>query len=179
MDYEAIFEALLFLAGETGIEAEQLQKAYNLDESTVIDCLQQLKEKYENDNDSGLEVIQNKKTFFIKTKSYLASKIDLFLEKYMGKSLSNSELNTLAIVAFKQPIMRIQVDELRGVNSSQILHNLEKKQLIMSKKSEALGRPKVYRTTNYFLTYFGLNDLRDLLKIPKLDAKLLKEKELF
>ncbi|MGL5900901.1 MAG: SMC-Scp complex subunit ScpB, partial [Lactobacillaceae bacterium] len=97
MDYEAIFEALLFLAGETGIEAEQLQKVYNLDESKVIDCLQQLKKKYENDNDSGLEVIQNKKTFFIKTKSYLASQIDLFLEKYMGKSLSNSELHTLAI----------------------------------------------------------------------------------
>ena len=54
MDYGAIFEALLFLAGETGIEAEQLQKAYNLDESTVIDCLQQLKEKFVYENDSGV-----------------------------------------------------------------------------------------------------------------------------
>ena len=95
----------------------------------------------------------------------------------MGKGLSSSELNTLAIVAFQQPVMRIQVDEIRGVNSSQILNNLEAKKMIFSKKSNAPGRPKVYRTTNYFLEYFNLKDLSDL---PKLENKSKDEaKELF
>lgn len=178
MNFKAIFESLLFLAGERGVEVEQLQRTYGLRANEVKDYLQQLKTKYENDINSGLEVTNNEETFFIKTKGKLAPQIDLFLEKYMGKSLSNSELNTLAIVAFKQPVMRIQIDEIRGVNSSQILHNLEQKQLIKAKKSEAPGRPKVYRTTNYFLTYFGLKDIRELPQLPALNAPTSQKKEL-
>ncbi|BDR56545.1 SMC-Scp complex subunit ScpB [Xylocopilactobacillus apis] len=176
MQFEAIFEALLFLAGEDGVEIEKLLKTYHLSEEEVNSHLNQLKKRYQ-ETASGLEIVEQDRTFFIKTRGDLAPSIDLFLERYMGKGLSNSELNTLAIVAYQQPVMRIQVDELRGVNSSQILHNLENKKMIRSTKSDAPGRPKVYRTTNYFLQYFDLKDLRDLPELEKSEKE--KQKELF
>lgn len=177
MQLEAVIEALLFLAGEDGIEIEQLEKTYLLTRDEVLNYLEILNEKYQKDSSCGLAVVRVDDSFTIKTKGELAPQIDLFLEKYMGKGLSNSELNTLAIVAFRQPVMRVQVDDLRGVNSGQILHNLEAKKLICSTKSDAPGKPKVYSTTPYFLKYFELKDLRDLPKLQREEND--EQKELF
>ncbi|BDR58665.1 SMC-Scp complex subunit ScpB [Xylocopilactobacillus apicola] len=178
MNFEAVFESLLFLAGEDGIEVEKLTKTYQLSDEDALSYMIKLQKLYKNDENRGLEIVEVDQTFFMKTKGELAPQIDLFLEKYMGKGLSNSELNTLAIVAFRQPIMRVQVDELRGVNSAQILHNLEAKKMIRSTKSNAPGRPKVYRTTSYFLQYFDLKNLRELPTLQT-QQKDEKQKELF
>ena len=102
------------------------------------------------------------------------------LTEEVSNTLSKSALETLAIIAYNEPITRIAVDEIRGVNSSQMIRNLVSKGFIVEDgKSDLPGKPNLYKTTNYFLDYFNLSSIDELPKIDMDDIEVLEDDDLF
>lgn len=169
-------EALLFVAGESGIDLDQL--AYLLQASTpeIYQMITQLKNKYENDSESALCILEAGNRFILSTKKTVADLLRSYARSPMGNSLSQAALETLAIIAYQQPISRMEIDEIRGVHSSGSVQTLVTRQLIEEKgRVEGPGRAILYGTTNYFMDYFGLKDLSELPDIEQMEADLAED----
>lgn len=106
--------------------------------------------------------------------------LQLFLSQKEQRRLSKSALETLAIVAYRQPITRAELEHIRGVNSDYALQKLLEKELVEpAGRAELPGKPLIYRTTRAFLNYFGLNDLNDLPKLKELNHEEATDPEGF
>jgi len=125
-----------------------------------------LEEKYKEDEYS-FEPIKSGGGYQFLTKPAYQSSISILLKQQSKKRLSNSSLETLAIVAYKQPVTKSEVEQIRGVNCDYAMHKLLEKELIEIRgKAETVGRPTIYGTSSVFMDYFGINDLKDL-PLPK------------
>lgn len=125
-------------------------------------AIEKLKEKYKQDEYS-FEPIQSGGGFQFLTKPAYQSSISILLKQQSKKRLSNSSLETLAIVAYKQPVTKAEVEQIRGVNCDYAMHKLLEKELVEIRgKAESVGRPTIYGTSSVFMDYFGINDLKDL-----------------
>lgn len=125
-----------------------------------------LEEKYKNEEYS-FEPIKSGGGYQFLTKPAYQSSISILLKQQSKKRLSNSSLETLAIVAYKQPVTKSEVEQIRGVNCDYAMHKLLEKELIEIRgKAETVGRPTIYGTSSVFMDYFGINDLKDL-PLPK------------
>jgi segregation and condensation protein B len=175
----ALIEALLFVSS-TPISIGQLSTALDESQGSIKFALDELEEKYKQ---SGVLRIQRKGT---KAQLTTAPELSNLIENFLGvettSTLSQASLETLAIIAFKQPITRPAIEEVRGVNSDGVVRNLLSKGLIEELgRAEGLGRPILYGTSSDFLSHFGLNSLDDLpaLELPVLEIdekiKVLKE----
>ncbi|MFS1663054.1 SMC-Scp complex subunit ScpB [Streptococcus sp. zg-JUN1979] len=166
MEYLAQIEALLFVAGEEGLSLRQLAELLHLTPSALLQQLEKLQEKYQADELSSLCVIETSKTYKLVTKESFADLLKEFSKSPIHQSLSRASLEVLTIIAYKQPLTRVEVDEIRGVNSSGAISKLLAFGLIKEAgKKEVLGRPKLYVTTDYFLDYIGINQLDDLIAV--------------
>ncbi len=178
MNKLAILEGLLFVVGDDGMKIDKLADILEINEKEVQKLLKDLQKKYESD-DSGIKISFIGETFKLTTKKEHKEYYQKLINDYKTESLSNASLETLAIVAYNQPISRIEINELRGIDSSHILRKLLARDLIkVSGKSSLPGNPNLYKTTNEFLDYFALASLDDL---PELEITLMKddEKDLF
>lgn len=177
----AALEALLFASGDAA-EPRRLAAALDvaadeLDE--LVACLQENLEQ----RDSGLAVVKVAGGFRLCTRARLAP----YLEKYTqvtDKKLSQPLLEVLSIIAFKQPVTKQEVEEIRGVNSEKLLRRLTERDLIQEVgRKKVVGRPILYGTTALFLQCFGLDDIKDLPELPDFNyeerSRLLKEANLF
>lgn len=168
-------EALLFVAGEEGItlnELAQLTKS-TTDHTTV--CLAKLKQKYDLDETSGLTLLETADSFKLATKKVYSPTIQLFAQSPLSKKLSKASVETLAVIAYKQPITRMEIEEIRGVQLSSSLQKLKLRELIKEiGRLDAPGKPVLYGTTDYFLDYFGLNDLTELPEL-ELEQELINQ----
>ncbi|MBD7909992.1 SMC-Scp complex subunit ScpB [Clostridium cibarium] len=161
----AIIEAMLFVSGEP-LMLKDL--AIHLEASTkyVEDLLTELMNDYENEV-RGIKLIKINGGYQLVTKSEYSDYIQKLLKKNKRQSLSQASLESLAIIAYKQPITRIDIDEIRGVKSESAIQKLVEKEIIREVgRLEVPGRPILYGTTEEFLRQFGLNDLKEL---PSLD----------
>ena len=159
----AEIEALLFVAGEDGLRVRQLADLLSIPPTGVIQSLEKLEEKYRKDEDSSLALLETSNAYKIVTKQDFADLLREYSKAPINQSLSRAALETLSIIAYKQPITRIEVDEIRGVNSSGAISKLQIFDLIRENgKKEVLGRPNLYVTTDYFLDYMGINSLEEL-----------------
>ena len=159
----AEIEALLFVAGEDGLRVRQLADLLSIPPTGVIQSLEKLAEKYRKDEDSSLALLETSNAYKIVTKQDFADLLREYSKAPINQSLSRAALETLSIIAYKQPITRIEVDEIRGVNSSGAISKLQIFDLIRENgKKEVLGRPNLYVTTDYFLDYMGINSLEEL-----------------
>lgn len=141
-------------------------------EKDISDAIEALQQKYESDN-FAIQVIKTGGGYQFLTKPAYQVSIGILLKQQSKRRLSASALETLSIIAYKQPISRPQIEQIRGVNCDYTVQKLLDKELIEIKgKSEALGRPLLYGTTTKFMDYFGINSLDDL---PSL--KEFKEEE--
>jgi segregation and condensation protein B len=168
MNLKSVTEGILFVVGDDGISIKELCEILEVDESEVKTILSELRKDYES-NERGLRISFLGNTFKLTTKS----EHKLYYEKLVtdGKSytLSDASLETLAIIAYNEPITRIKIDEIRGVSSGQIVRKLLARGFIKEcGKEDTLGKPNLYKTTDEFLDYFGLATKKDL---PKLNAK--------
>lgn len=170
-------EALLFAVGSEGLSLEELTNILEKDADEVLKGLDSLNEKYKSE-ESGIELklLGNsyKLTTKEKEKDYLKK-----LATETSNNLSEAALETLAIIAYNEPITRMQIDEIRGINSSQMVRNLIAKGLIENTgKSDLPGRPSLYKTTNFFLDYFNLSNINEL---PELDeeVEVLEDDDLY
>ena len=160
---EANLEALLYAAGDNGLEEQNLIEMLEIDGETLAKVAENLQRKLTKDSDSGLQLIHIAHTYKLTTSPQTAKIIEKYFQKDLTKNLSQSALEILAIVAYRQPITRVEIDDIRGVNSSGALQTLVWRGLIKADgKKDAPGHPKLYVTTDYFLQYFNYHSLADL-----------------
>ncbi len=175
----AEIEALLFVVGEDGIRVRQLAELLSLPPTGIQQSLEKLVHKYEKDPDSSLSLIETGGAYRLVTKPQFSEILKEYSKTPINQSLSRAALETLSIIAYKQPITRIEIDAIRGVNSSGALAKLQAFDLIREDgKKEVLGRPNLYVTTDYFLDYMGINHLEELPVIDELEIQA-QESQLF
>lgn len=168
MNDVASVEAVLFVAGEEGVSIEELARILNGSNDKALETIQQLNDKYNEDPFSALTIIDTAESFKLVTKKDYADVIQSYAQSPSRSHLSKAALEVLAIVAYKQPITRMEIDDIRGVQSTGPLQKLILHRLIMEKgRMKTPGRPVVYGTTEEFLDYFGLNSLKDLPNITE------------
>ncbi len=178
MNLVGVLEGLLFIQGDEGITLEGISDILEIDIEEVKKLLLTLKENYEKD-DRGLRIRFLGNAFKLTTKE----EHKIYYQKLglnpVTNNLSNQALEVLAIIAYNEPITRIEIDTFRGVSSDYVIRKLLAKGLIKEAgKSSMPGRPNLYKTTHEFLDYFGLATLDDLPKLEK-DNDISSNEELF
>ena len=162
---KAILEGLLFVVGEDGLTIEQIMDVLNIDEDESKSLIMELKKDYE-DESRGLRIDFLGNRFKITTKFEHKNYYQKLIENPETNFLSQAALETLAIIAYNEPITRVQVDTIRGVGSTSIIRKLVAKGFIKENgRSDLPGRPILYETTHEFLDYFGLASIEDLPNI--------------
>ena len=157
---EEVLEGLLFVA-TSGVTVSQLAEALEVEIDEIRTALKRLEQSY--DSRQGLRLQWHAGRVQMTTSSELSPLIERFLGLEAIARLSRAALETLAIVAFKQPVTRPSVDAIRGVNSDGVIKNLLSKGLLEEiGRSEGPGRPILYGTTADFLQHFGISSLEDL-----------------
>ena len=158
-NYISVLEGLLFVAGDDGITLEEASYILELERSAVRQLLDELKKRLEDEN-SGLELLLTASHYKLVTKASLKSYIEKYAVSPYSSQLSQASLETLAIIAYKQPVTRVDIESIRGVQSSSSIQKLLLRDLIEEAgRLETPGRPKLYKTTAYFMDYFGLESL--------------------
>ena len=159
---KAVLEGLLFVVGEEGLTFEQIQDVLQIDEEESKKILYELKHDYESD-ERGLRIDFLGNRFKLTTKYEHREYYQKLLENPETNTLSQAALETLAIIAYNEPITRVQIDAMRGVGTTQIIRKLVAKGFIKEVgRSDLPGRPILYETTSEFLDYFGLSTIDDL-----------------
>ena len=179
LSLSALLEALLFVSS-TPISIGQLSSALDETQGAVKSALEELEEKYK--HTSGLRIQRKGTKVQLTTAPELSNLIENFLGIETTSTLTQASLEALAIIAFKQPITRPAIEEVRGVNSDGVVRNLLSKGLIEELgRADGIGRAILYGTSSDFLSHFGLNSLDDLPALelptsePEQKPKLLKE----
>ncbi len=183
MKNKAVLEGLLFVVGEDGLTLDQIEEVLELNEEEVKELVNELKHSYE-DEDRGLRIDFLGNRLKLTTKFEHREYYQKLLENPDTNILSQAALETLAIIAYNEPITRIQVDKIRGVSSGQMIRKLAAKGLIKeSGRSDLPGRPILYETTNDFLDYFGLKNIEELPDMEKYieeaEEEIEEEKDLY
>ena len=167
MKNKAVLEGLLFVVGEDGLTLDQIEEVLEITEEEVKALVNDLKQSYEAE-DRGLRIDFLGNRLKLTTKFEHREYYQKLLENPETNILSQAALETLAIIAYNEPVARMQVDKIRGVSSSQMIRKLVAKGLIKeSGRSDLPGRPILYETTNDFLDYFGLKNIEELPDMEK------------
>lgn len=160
-------EALIFCS-EKPIKPADLQNCLSemfeaeVPEKDVDEAITQIQVKYE-DEKYPFQVIKTGGGYQFLTKPAYQASIGILLKQQSKKRLSTSALETLSIIAYKQPVTKSEMEQIRGVNCDYSVQKLLEKELVEIKgKSENVGRPLLYGTSEKFMDYFGINDLKDL-----------------
>ncbi|KEQ26145.1 SMC-Scp complex subunit ScpB [Paenibacillus tyrfis] len=159
---KSVIEGLLFVAGDEGLDAKQLADVLELSAEYVTDLVLDLQEDMKRQG-RGIQIVELAGTYQLTTVPEHAPYLERLAYSPSRTSLSQAALETLAIVAYKQPITRVEIEEIRGVKSDRALQTLVAKDLIQEvDRADAPGRPILYGTTKSFLDYFALSTIEDL-----------------
>lgn len=180
MDYKtlkSIIEGLLFLSGDEGLSVRQIAEITEQRNDVAAKALDELKEDFAQQG-RGLQVVQIAGNYRLATLPDHAPYFERLAYSPSRSSLSQAALETLAIVAYRQPITRVEIEEIRGVKSERAIHTLNNKDLIHEVgRAEAVGRPILYGTTKSFLESFGLASLQELPEPSNFDTSDTLEEE--
>lgn len=180
--YKNIIEALIFSSDEPLTNAEIIKAIKGIDGedsdissddiSSAVDLLNQ---EYETSG-RAVKIVKIAGGYLFATREEYAKYIGYLSSEKTKRRLSQAALETLAIIAYKQPITKPELESIRGVNSDYILATLlDKKLITISGRAETIGRPLLYTTTDEFLKYFGLNSLSDLPKPREIEEIMQDE----
>ena len=162
---KAVLEGLLFVVGEDGLTLDQIKDVLEVSEEVAKSLIMELKKDYE-DETRGLRIDFLGNKFKITTKFEHKEYYQKLLENPETNFLSQAALETLAIIAYNEPVTRVQVDAIRGVDSTSTIRKLVAKGFIKEAgRSDLPGRPILYETTHEFLDYFGLSSIEELPNI--------------
>ncbi|HBM81978.1 MAG: SMC-Scp complex subunit ScpB [Clostridiales bacterium] len=163
-EIKAIIEGLLFTSGEP-LSLDEISGILEMKKSKVRDIINEMIEEFNKDR-RGIQVIEFRDKYQLCTRPEHAKYIKRLLKPKPRQSLSRAALETLAIIAYKQPVTRQSIDSIRGVKSDKIIESLIEKKLVKDAgRLETPGRPIIYKTTDEFLKYFSLKDISDLPQI--------------
>ncbi|HCM88682.1 MULTISPECIES: SMC-Scp complex subunit ScpB [Vagococcus] len=176
MEVFSKIEALLFVAGNEGLTLNEMANILNKKTAHMYQFILDLKEKYDKDEERAVTILEVGDHFILSTKKEYADVLKLFAQSSINQNLSQAALECLSIVAYKQPITRPEIEELRGVQSSGSVQKLVARQLIEEKgRVEGPGRAILYGTTAYFFDYFGLKSINELPTVDQLEINAEKE----
>lgn len=169
MDLLPVIEGILYLVGDEGISFDELKNILNIEEEQLNELIDTLKEEYSSPK-RGIKIENLGNKYKLTTKKEHKEYYEILTNEEINSSLSPSAIEVLAIIAYNQPITRVKVDEIRGINSSHLVRKLLLKNLIKDLgKSDSPGRPIIYGTTDQFLDYFGLKNIDELPPIEEIE----------
>lgn len=181
MSVKPILEAVLFAAGHP-ITYETLAEVTECLTTEVKQYISEMAAEYsDHENERGIQIVMYKESCQLCTKEQYADKIRTALGVRQGGNLSRSSMETLAIVAYHQPVTRSYIDSVRGIDSSYSVNNLTDKGLIeVCGRLDAPGHPSLFRTTDNFLRIFGITSLEELppvelFAVPEINPGETKE----
>ncbi|WP_391123078.1 SMC-Scp complex subunit ScpB [Psychrobacillus sp. L3] len=161
-------ESLLFVSGDDGLTKKQLAFLTETTEEVVTQTLDKMMQEYESSAERGIVIKQLAGTYQFVTKLANVQTIQKLVENPTSQSLSQASLEVLAIIAYKQPITRVEIEDIRGVKSERPIYTLSAKGLVQEVgRAEGTGRAILYGTTTEFLQYFGLKDIKALPPLPE------------
>jgi segregation and condensation protein B len=177
INWHSILESLLFAAGDEGLTLKHVAEVLEVDELKASEIIEELRQEYDKDINRGIMIVQIAGTFQLATKKENAAYLKRLVDSPNTSTLSQAALESLAIIAYKQPITRAEIEEIRGVKTERPLHTLMSKALIKEVgRAEGTGRAYLYGTTKEFLDYFGLKSLDELPALPeKVDEEYVQE----
>ncbi|MBQ4164302.1 MAG: SMC-Scp complex subunit ScpB [Turicibacter sp.] len=176
-----ILEGLLFAVGDEGINIQQLEYVLEVNELEIKSLFIELKERYASIS-SGIDIIEVAGVYKMTTKKDHAAYLKRLIQNPNQRGLSNAALEVLAIIAYRQPITRHEIENIRGASSDNVLRKLLTFSLIEEAgRLEGPGRPILFRTTDDFLDYFGIKTLEELPELTFVtpDFSLDEESDLF
>ncbi|MGN7468887.1 SMC-Scp complex subunit ScpB [Brevibacillus sp. SAFN-007a] len=169
MDYDklkGVIEGLLFISGDEGIDAKEISEIVEVSEEEVVDLIEDMKADFRRAG-RGVQIVEVAKAYQLTTLPEHAPYFERLATSPGQSTLSQAALETLAIIAYKQPLTRSEIEEIRGVKCEKALNTLLSKQLIREAgRAEGIGRPILYATTKEFLEHFGLREISDLPEPP-------------
>ncbi|WP_425440568.1 SMC-Scp complex subunit ScpB [Planifilum fimeticola] len=158
----AVIEGLLFAAGDEGLHPRELAEILEVDVQTVLDTVRRMQEEWK-EAGRGLQIVEVAKVFQLTTLPEFAPYFERMARSPNRSQLSRAALETLAIIAYRQPITRAEIEEIRGVKCDKTIQSLQRKGLVKEVgRAEGVGRPILYGTTREFLEYFGLKHIEEL-----------------
>lgn len=164
---EGILEGMLFLRGSEGLTLLDMERILQIEEKEALKLIDNLKERYK-DSTFGINITKYGNFYKLVTKKEYEEYFKELVDKEINNPLSSASLECLAIIAYNEPITALGVEEIRGVNSRELIRKLEAKELIEKcGKSNDIGKPTLYRTAPNFLDFFGIESLNELPKINK------------
>lgn len=180
--YYSVIEALIFASDEVITAGEIINAIRKIDgedieitSEDVETCIDSLNEKYKQ-TEASFKIIKIAGGYSFSTKPDYAKYLGYLSTEKSKRRLSQAALETLAIIAYKQPITKPEIESIRGVNSDYMINTLLEKNLITIKgRAETIGRPLLYNTTDEFLKYFGLNKISDLPKPREIEEIMQDE----
>lgn len=168
INWKGILESLLFAAGDEGLSMKQVCSVLEIEEERAMGILEDLMQDYENDADRGIYIVEIAGTFQLVTKKSNADYLKKLVESPHVSFLSQAALETLAIIAYKQPITRTEIEHIRGVKTERPIQTLASKGLVKEVgRAEGTGRAYLFGTTKEFLDYFGLKSIEELPPLPE------------
>ncbi|PWW30416.1 segregation and condensation protein B [Cytobacillus oceanisediminis] len=177
INWKGIAESLLFAAGDEGLSLKQIAHVLEVEEIQAREIMDGLMEDYNDNSTRGIMVVELAGTFQLVTKKEFSPYLKKLVESPSAATLSQAALETLAIIAYRQPITRTEIEEIRGVKTERPLQTLASKALIKEVgRAEGTGRAYLYGTTKEFLDYFGLKSIEEL---PPLPDKVSEEEDSF
>lgn len=171
---EAAIEAILFTMGES-VEAEKIAVAIEHDVDTTVRIIHNMMDKYENE-DRGIKIIELEGSFQLCTKEEYYDNLIRICSQPRRYTLTDAGLETLSIIAYKQPVTKIEIEKIRGVNSDRSVNKLVELELVKEVgRLDAPGRPMLFGTTEEFLRTFGVGSIDELPVISEDMVEQYKE----
>ncbi len=178
--HKSVIEGLLFVSGDEGLDAKTLAEVLDLEMEAILLLLHEMQQEFRHSN-RGLQIIEIAGAYQMTTRMDHAPYFEKLAYSPANATLSQAALETLAIIAYKQPTTRAEIEDVRGVKCEKAINTLMSKKLIEEMgRAETTGRPILYGTTKEFLEYFGLKHMEDLPPLPmlSLDEEVEQEADL-
>ena len=173
---KSALESLMFVWGQP-LNVKDAAEMFNVPWREVYDHMKELQEEYE-EQARGIRIREIDKSFQFCTAPENGEYIERFCTPTKEKKLSQSAMEVLAIIAFKQPVTRSEIESIRGIKCERVIEGLAKKELIEEKgRSNGIGRPILYGTTKLFLEKFGFETLKDLPDIEEIDTLIGRDED--
>lgn len=159
-------EAILFVSGDA-VEIRDLAQALEITEIEAVNAVEELQREYDREL-RGMMISRYGNHLKMETRPDYAPYVERLLQPVQRQSLSQAAMETLAVIAYRQPVTRLDIEQIRGVKCDYSVQSLLHKGLIKDVgRKEALGRPFLYATTDFFLEHFGITDIRELPPLPE------------
>lgn len=168
---KSAFESMMFTWGEP-LEAKAAAEVFNISKEEALECFKELQQEYDQEG-RGIVIRQINQSFQFVTREENADYVRSLCTPVKMKKLSQSALEVLAIVAYKQPVSKGEIEAIRGIRCDRVMEGLMKKELVCEKgRADAVGRPILYGTTDTFLKNFGFSSIKDLPEIEDIEGVL-------